>query len=305
MTDVETGLRSEALRAALDEALAGRCARLAELLARHGGLPGPRPNLALAAAFGEALARAGNGARRVLEVLALDEAKPDTARDFLPIAAAFGAVARLDVDGAHAWDALFELASDDRAVVRVGLVSAFGGWLARTPANVDVLVARGDRWIEHPDREHRFAACAIVLDVIAAERRRVDASRDRQALLAWVERVIAEIARAPRAAERSPARRRILAALPGALVEIASSMRGHDEGMSWLVARLAEARHPDLRVAMEHTIDGLRRGGQAQGGAAIQTMRTALASSAKPPRDPSRIRLGMSGRGKKGGTRSR
>ncbi|HEV3032763.1 MAG TPA: hypothetical protein VG319_14035, partial [Polyangia bacterium] len=50
------GLRSEPLRAALREALAGRPVALEQLLVRHGGGPDPRPNLKLAAAFGDEMA---------------------------------------------------------------------------------------------------------------------------------------------------------------------------------------------------------------------------------------------------------
>src|SRR5262249_50272824 len=50
------GWTSEPLREALRDALAGRVAPLATLLARHGGGPDPRPNLRLAAAFGDEMA---------------------------------------------------------------------------------------------------------------------------------------------------------------------------------------------------------------------------------------------------------
>ncbi|MCC7534943.1 MAG: hypothetical protein IT379_01950 [Deltaproteobacteria bacterium] len=293
-------LRSEELESALAAALSGRSARLADLLARHGGLPGPRPNLALASAFGNSLARAGTQARPLLDALVRAGSAADEARTFLPIAAAFGFAARLSTDDVHAWDGIFELAADDRAAVRTGLIAALGGWAART--NLGPLVARAARWLEHPDREHRFAACAIVLDVIA-ERRRLETLEDRAALLSWMERVIGEIADAPRAAERSPARRRILAALPSALAEIAVSLR--DEGERWLIAQLSEARHPDVRIAMEQAIDALRKGARARSSSVIEAMRAALASSAKPSREAARIRHGMSGRGKKGDRRSR
>ncbi len=99
------GLRSEDLRKALNDALAGRPSRLGDLLARHGGLPGPHPNAGLAAAFGEAVAEAGKGARRVLDGFR-EEPEEDSARTFLPIAAAYGHIARFDTDSRHVWEGI-------------------------------------------------------------------------------------------------------------------------------------------------------------------------------------------------------
>lgn len=292
------GLRSEELRGALGDALAGRGERLGELLARHGGLPGPQPNLALAAAFGDAIGGEGKGARRVLQAFREEPAPPEHSRVFLPIAAAYGYAARLESDARDAWHGVFELTSDDRAPVRVGLIGALGAWAARARGRLDRLVSEAESWLEWEDRDHRYAAAALVLDVIA-ETRALDGAEDRGAVLAWMERAIAEVKDAPRAAERSPARRRIVAALPGALALVASTMRGEPDGIEWLRARCAEATHPDVRGAMQVAIDRLRKGAGAQSGATIEALRQALASSAKPPRDPSRIREGT-GRGKKG-----
>ena len=137
-----------------------------------------------------------------------------------------------------------------------------------------------------------------MLDVIATGTA-LHAVKDPSAVLAWVTKVIAEITDAPRAAERSPARRRLIAALTLAVSEIASTMRGAHDGVTWLGERLAEARHPDVRAAMEQAIERLRKGTGAQSSATIDALRASLASSAKPPRDPARIREGT-GRGKKG-----
>ncbi len=305
MADEEArSLRSEELRAALGDALAGRPSRLGDLLARHGGLPGPHANLALAAAFGDALADAGKGARRVLERLRSDPAEADTARAFLPIAAAYGYVARLESDPRDAWHGVLESTADDRAPVRIALVAALSAWCARAAGRIDRLVAEADAWRELEDREHVYASQAIALDVIA-DRRGLEGLADRPALLAWLERVLASVNDAPRAAERSVARRKLLAALPAALAETAASLRGADDGIAWLTARAAEAHHPDLHRAMERTIDELRRGPRAQRAESIEALRAALATTVKPPRDPTLIREGARGRGKKGKRRSR
>lgn len=304
MSEAKLGLRSEELRGALTDALANRPSRLGELLARHGGLPGPKPNLALAAAFGEEIAREGKGARAVLQALRLEPAEADTARAFLPIAAAFGYVARLGADAQDAWHGVFELTADDRTPVRIGLVAALSAYAARRSGHVDALIAQADGWLEHDDRDHVFASQAIALDVIA-ERRGLEGLEDPGALLAWLERVIASVADAPRAFQRSPARRKTLAALPAAVAEAVASLRGAHDGVAWLTERLQEAEHPDLREAFDRTIDELRRGSRAQSPSVIEPLREALASSAKPPRDPTLIREGVRGRGKKNKRRSR
>ena len=297
----QIGLKSEELRAALEDALAGEHRRLAELLARHGGMPGPRPNLALATAFGEAVRGLGKGARKVLDTLAREACDAENARIFLPTAAAHGYAARIGTDGVHAWNGLFELCADDRVPVRLGLASALVAWTTRR--GLTPLLVEAEHWITHEDRDHRFAACAIVLDVAGTPGTLAQLEEPAR-LLTWVEAVVREITDAPRAAERSPARRRLLSALPSAIAEVSATMRGGIDGMAWLAERLAEARHPDVRVAMEQAIDRLRRGGRAQSAVVVEALRAALASSAKPPRDPARIREGMSGRGKKGRNRS-
>lgn len=304
MSDAKLGLRSEELRAALADALASRPSRLGELLARHGGLPGPRANLALAAAFGEAIATEGKAARALLDALRREPAEADTAHAFLPIAAAFGYAARVGSDPRDAWGGLFELSADDRAPVRVGLVAALGAYAARKAGHVDALIAQASDWLDHDDRDHVFAAQAIVLDAVA-ERRGLEGLEDHGALLAWLERVIAATADAPRAAQRSPARRKALVALPAAVAEAVASVRGGLDGVAWLSERLLEAEHPDLRAAFDRTIDELRRGSRAQPASVIEPLREALKSSEKPPRDPTLIREGVRGRGKKHQRRSR
>jgi hypothetical protein len=298
------GLRSEELRAALADALARRPSRLGELLARHGGLPGPKANLALAAAFGEEIARADQSARPLLDALRRDPAEADTAGAFLPVAASFGYAARLSTDPRDAWNGIFELTADDRAPVRIGLAAALAAFAARASGNLDALVAQAESWLEHDDRDHVFASQAIALDVVA-ERRGLEGLEDHGALLAWLERVIDALANAPRAAQRSPARRKTLVALPAAVAEAVVSLRGAQDGPAWLTERLQEAHHRDLREAFDRTIDELRRGSRAQSPSIIGPLREALASSAKPPRDPTLIREGVRGRGKKHKRRSR
>ena len=106
----------------------------------------------------------------MLGALAREQAEADTARAFLPIAAAFGYAARLKSDPRDAWDGVRELAADDRAPVRIGLTDALHAFSARAAGNVDLLVAHAAEWLELDDRDHVYAAQAIALDVVAASR---------------------------------------------------------------------------------------------------------------------------------------
>ncbi len=293
----QMGLQSEALRSALEKALAGEPRALEDLLARFGGLPSPRPNLTLAAAFGEELA-GRERALPLLERLARDDAPGDTARAFLPVAAAYGLALRVarGADVEAAWEALFALATDDRPPVRIGVVGALAHLAPRIPGGADVLVARFARWSGHDeDREERWSALAVALEVVA-ERHTLAGVTDEGAFFAWLERVVADVTLAPRAAERSVARRRAVVGLPPALAAAVSAKRG---GAAFFEARCAEARDPELRRVLEETIERLRKRGGAEKPETLRAFAEALASSKKPPRDPTRSNEAARGRGRK------
>src|SRR5690606_7647327 len=89
-SNAQLGLQSEALKAALERAIAGDDRVLRQLLSRFGGMPSPRPNLPLAAAFGEDAARYGAAALPLLASLAAEDASVDERESYLPVAAAHG-----------------------------------------------------------------------------------------------------------------------------------------------------------------------------------------------------------------------
>jgi hypothetical protein len=287
----QEGLRDEALRAALTAALGGRSATLEQLLARHGG-QGGRPNLRLAAAFGAEMAALPGVVAPLLERLAGNDAAPDTPEVFLPVAAAYGWAARLGAkhEVGTAWEALALLAGDERAPVRVGTVEALAA-LATRPRNASALLERAGGWLKLEDREIRFGAAGVVVEVFA--RRQVLATlSDPGPLLDYLSRAIATVVDAPRAAERSEARRRLLLALPRTLSAVAATFTAGDRGPDWLAEQCREARHPDLRAAFSNAIVSLGDKASGQGALLAQRLRTALEGSAKPPRDPTRRRPG-------------
>ncbi len=299
------GLRNEALRTALGAALVGQFARLEDLLARLGRGDGPRPNLRLAAAFGAevaALPADAGAVVRLLSRLGDNDAAPDQPAVFLPVAAAHGWAALLQAgrEPERAWTALALLAADERAHVRLGALDALTAVATRRGGRDgrpgDVLVSRALAWLELEDREVRFGAAAVVVEVFA-DARTLTALADPERLLDYLTRAIDSVADAPRAAERSDARRRLLMALPRTLASVVSNLTAGDVGAAWLEAECVRARHPDVRQALSNTLVRFASRGADPGAAVTERLRLALEGSAKPDRDPTRRRPGAA-RGK-------
>jgi hypothetical protein len=286
------GLRSEPLRAALAAALAGKPAPLEDLLRRHGDGDGPRPNFRLAAAFGVEIGALPGPAARLLDRLGANDAAPDTADVFLPIAAAHGWVGRLRAgrEIGPAWAALMTLAGDERTPVRMGALDALASFAGQRGRG-DALLAQAVDWLETDDREIRFGAAGVVVEVFA-DRQALAALAEPETLLDYLSRAIAAVAGAPRAAERSDARRRLLLALPRTLAAVVAALRAGDRGADWLEEECRDARHPDVRAALSKTVVILADKFSGQGAALADGLRAALEGSAKPPRDPTRKRPG-------------
>jgi hypothetical protein len=286
------GLRSEALRTALRDALAGRTAVLEDFFSRFGCGPDPRPNLKLAAAFGDEMAALDDGraASRLLAHLAADDAAPDTTQVFSPMAAAHGWVGRLraGLDVEAAWAALFELAADERAPVRASTQAALRAF-ALVRRGGSELVARAGVWLDAEDPEARYSAAAVVLEIL--DDRQTLATVKLEPLLEYLSRVIAEASDAPRSASRSDGRRRLLVALPRTLTILAAG--GAEAVVTWLEAECTGTKQPEVRAALSLAIGRIQLGSALVG----NRVRAALQGSAKPPRDPTRRRPGV-GRGK-------
>jgi hypothetical protein len=286
------GLRSEPLRAALRDALAGRTAVLEDFFSRFGGGPDPRPNLKLAAAFGDEMAALDDGraAARLLAHLAADDAAPDTTQVFSPMAAAHGWVGRLraghDVDAA--WLALRDLAADERAPVRASTLAALRAF-ALVRRGATELVARAGEWLDVEAQEARYSAAAVVLEILGD--RQTLATAKLEPLLEYLSRVVATASDAPRSASRSDGRRRLLAALPRTLTVLVAG--GAEAVVSWLEAECAGAKQPEVRAALSVAAGRIQMASAVVG----NRVRAALEGSAKPPRDPTRRRPGV-GRGK-------
>jgi hypothetical protein len=293
----QEGLKSEPLRAALTAALAGKPAQLEDLFSRYGVGHGAKPNLRLAAAFGAEIGALPGTAAPLLDRLGGNDAAPDTPEVFLPIAAAHGWVGRLraDREKGTAWAALALLAGDERGPVRVGTLDALTSFATR-PGGADALLAEATEWLAIEDREISFGASGVAVEVFM-NRQALAALGDAQALLDYLSQAIASAAGASRAAERSDARRRLLLALSRTLPAAVIACAARDRGPAWLEIECREARHPDVRAMLSTAILNLGDKATGAGATLAERLRLALTGSAKPPRDPTRIRKG-SGRGK-------
>ncbi|MDB4989224.1 MAG: hypothetical protein JWN04_4402 [Myxococcaceae bacterium] len=292
------GLKSEALLVALKDALSGTPLRLEELLARHGGLPGPKPNLKLAAAFGIELGGMTGKVAQLLTRLGANDAAPDTAQAFLPVAAAHGWAQRIreNQDIEAGWRALMELAADERGPVRVGTIDALIT-LSLREGGVDILITRAQEWLDEEDRELRFGAAALVIEALG-DPRMLGSVRDHDALLTYLSSAIDRVADAPRSAERSEGRRRVLTSLALALASVVALVRAGDRGMQWFEAECTRAKHPDVRFALSQALLRLAKIPQAPSATLVDELRKNLADSAKPLRDPTLVRPGT-GRGRR------
>ena len=297
MSSSAEGFQSNNLRVALRDALGGKTAELERLLSALGAVVTAKPNFKLAAAFGVELSALPGTVAPLLRKFGGEDAAPDTNRAFLPIAAAHGWAGRVRAgrEVEVAWAALAELAADERAAVRLGTLDALMS-LAAHDNGMDDLLARATSWLDLEDRDIRFGAAATVIEVFG-QRRLFTTLRDHAGLLDYLSRVIAEIADAPRAAERSEGRRRLLVGLPPTLVVVLGDGGEGVAARQWFEVESARADHAAVRKILSDTLVKLGPSGHGQSSAVIEEMRRSLEGSAKPLRDPTRLRPGT-GRGK-------
>lgn len=277
-------LKSEQLRAALDRYVASGDRLVFSLLTRHGGLPGPKPNHELAAAFaGELLARRRDADRVLRELL---DGDADTVRAtlpsvFLPVVGAHALAARLvaGVDARRSAAALSELASDVRKVVRDGVVAALVGASAR----LDLLSV--------PELREGFLSKSVLLEALS-HRAACDRVSRPDELVSLLDAAACEIVDAPRSAERSQGRRRLLEAL-GETVPVFFRF---PEVRAWL-GDAARTESPELRAALEQAVSTVQRQGASN--AELDPVRAALDASAPKRRDPLSYKGPTRGRGRK------
>jgi hypothetical protein len=284
-------IRDPVVTAALEAAIASPNRDLFGQLARRSGLPGPRPNLALAHAVAWQVARAGRKADALVrDLLACDaeRAPAGTVQEFLPIvgAACLAARHRAGVDPRGAMDDLERLAEDPRHLVRSGVVAALRVvGQGREAELVDDLAAWMDGYLQ----------AAVAVEAIG-DRELLAALRSPDAALARVDEAFEAIESAPRSHERTQGWRALVHALAEAPVLLLA--RFPDATADLLVRRVA-TKVPEIRDAVAAVIERARGDGHAH--ALVQRLRDALAAADPPPRDLGSFVPGTRGRGRKAG----
>ena len=297
----QKGLKSEAMRVALDQALRGRLDDLRELLARHGNMPSPNPNLELAAAFGVEVAGQTRDVTALLTTLAATRSEADTADVFVPIAAAYGWVAltRSSPDTQAAWNAVHEFLADERTPVRVGIRDALVRHCGH-PYQSDRLMAQALRWMDEDGEEPQFGVAAVLTELFA-KKTIITKMADPSLLREFLSRVLAAVADAPRSASRWDSYRRLLAALPPGIATCVASAGSASvlaqAAHAWLTNECTIAREASVRGILSEAIIQLRTPSHGQAAGQVDALHAALAAGTKPTRRAERMRPGQ-GRGK-------
>lgn len=286
---VQTNLRDPALLAAIDAALDGSPRELFEMLPPKSGLPGPRPNLALANAVADHIAAQGRKANSLVrELCAMDEARApaDTSREFLPICGALALAARwrLNVDRRGAITALQIMAEDSRRLVREAVVHALRN-IANTgdESFLDDLASWMDGYLQ----------AMVVLEALS-DRHVLDRLTQAEPVLARLDEAFRLAESAPRAHQRTHGYRALVRVLGEAPALIMA--RFPDAISAWLAER-ATTKSRDLRESIERGIERARKAGHGE--ARVEGVARALEESAPPRRDPLTYVGPTRGRGRK------
>jgi len=297
----QSGFKSEALREALEHALRGRLDDLQRLLARHGKMPSSRPNLELGAAFGAEIASQTRDVTKLLTILTNTNAEADTADVFVPMAATYGwaALVQVSSDNQGAWSALRELLADERDPVRLAVQDACVR-LCGHPGQVDRLLVQALRWMDDDDQDPPFGLAALITEVFA-KKTIIARLADKAVLREFLSRALAAVANAPRSASRWDSYRRLLTALPHGIAACVTSAGSTSElaqdTLAWLKNECSNAQGDPERKLLSEAILQLRAPSNGLAAGAIDSLSAALSSTSKPPRDPTRMRVGQ-GRGK-------
>ncbi|AKT42418.1 hypothetical protein [Chondromyces crocatus] len=274
------GLRSERLEAALAKALDGEPAELFDQLTRSSGMPGPRPNLDLARAMGQSIARAGGRGVDLLHAMEADERQ-----EFLLMVVAHGYAARMGEGKADAGELLQRLGEDARKQVRDGVADALRALLgARGEDAVRTLQAWTDGYLQAHVALSALADREVLAHLPSSAGQEVVARLDEAFELAD---------KSPRAAERLQGVRQLREGMPKQIGLFASRF---PETLTWLEQKAQIVERPESRQVVDEAITALRRETFPQ--AEVDRLAKVLASSAPPERYAARIVQGTRKRSK-------
>jgi len=267
----------------LDQLVRDACQGSATALERHfvkrGGLPGSRPNYALARDAASALLAQGAAGQRYLMHLArLDEnaAPDDTAHEFLVLVGVIGlglqaARSPQPLSSCESLHSLQQYVEDRRRHVRHAVHVALA----------DVLTHRGDEAVEAfaSWTDGYLQAEAVLRAMTSPDAERGIRASD--AMIARFDEAFDLLEKAPRSHERSHGYRALLRAIAEASPKVGK--RFAPQFSEWLEAKAA-TRVPALRNAIRQATSKLRRAGGRAGD--LDAVRRALERSEPAPRDP-------------------
>jgi hypothetical protein len=283
------GFRSEALSRALDEAVAGDARALYELLARVGGLPGPRANAGVVLAFANECAARGAKADALVAKMAtldVDTAPGASKYEILPMCgvSALGARAASDAAAMRALATLHDCAEDLRFRVRDGVAEA----LARIgEVRGEPLVHDLASWMDG-----YFHAAAVLRAL--ADPRWLTRIASPTAIIERLDEAFELAKNAPRATARYPGFKSLIDALTLAPVEAAARF---GVPVFELLARWSATKDPALREVVSKVLSSPKLAGRFR--EEVARTRAALTATEAPRRDPRTYVGPTRGRGKK------
>jgi hypothetical protein len=287
------GFRSEALTQALDVAVNGDPRGLYELLARVGGLPGPRANAGVVLAFANECSARGKNADALVTTMAtlhVDTAPGASKYEIIPMCgvAALGARAASDPSAMRALATLHDCAEDLRFRVRDGVAEA----LARIGEQRGEALAHDlASWMDG-----YFHAAAVLRAL--SDPKWLTRIPHAAIVVARLEEGFELAKNAPRAVARYPGFKSLLDALAVAPVEAAARF---GVPVFELLARWSTTKDPALREVIEKILSAPRLSGRFA--AEVAHTRSALTATEAPRRDPRSYVGPTRGRGKKKGSR--
>jgi hypothetical protein len=286
------GFRSEALTRALNDAVTGDARALYELLARVGGLPGPRANAGVVLAFAnECAARGAKADALVAQMATLDvDAAPGASKyEIIPMCgvAALGARAASDAAAMRALATLHDCAEDLRFRVRDTVAEA----LARIgEARGEALAHDLASWMDG-----YFHAAAVLRAL--ADPRWLTRIGNAEVVVARLDDGFELAKNAPRAAARYPGFKSLVDVLTVAPAEAAARF---GVPIFDLLARWSTTKDPALREIVSKVLSTPKLSGRFA--AEVARTRAALEATEAPRRDPRTYVGPTRGRGRKRGT---
>jgi hypothetical protein len=283
------GFKNDALARALDEAIAGDARSLYDLLARLGGLPGPRENAGVVAAFAaECAARGAKADALVAKMALLDvDAAPGASKyEILPVCgvAALGARGASEPTALRAVTILHDCAEDLRYRVRDHVAAA----LARIgEARGEQLVHDVAGWMDG------FFHAAAVLEALANPKWLVKIGSP-DAVIERLDEAFVLVRDAPRASARYPGFKALLDALVKAPPEAAARF---GVPVFDMLARWSTTKDPVLRDLVERAVSSPKLVGRHA--SEVARVRSGLAATEAPRRDPRTYVGPTRGRGRK------